>query len=552
MRAITGSRKSYHVKRAGVSLFLVALIAGTMGCVAVIGAGYGHTVGIMHDGTVVAVGNNERGQCDVGDWTDITQVAAGHEHTVGLKSDGAVVAVGWNEYGQCDVDGWTDIRQVAAGYGHTVGITSDEVPLDYYTPVAGTVVAVGWNEYGQLNVGNWTDIRQVAAGYGHTVGLKSDGTVVAVGWNEHGQCDVDGWTDIRQVAAGYGHTVGLKDDGTVVAVGDNYWGQCTVDHWKDIVQVAAGYGHTAGIKDGGRAVAVGLNQWGQCNVGEWTNILQIMAGHGHTVGLKPEGRVVAVGWNEHGQLNVGDWRLAYPYGLIIFSTAGGSVTEPGEGLFTYLSANTVDLVAVAEPDYRFVDWTGAVGTITDVNAARTTVVVDDFYDIRANFARRSSHYTLTVSSRDGGSVVTPGTGVFTYDAGTVVKLEAKPNDSRRFDKWSGDVGTIADAEGIATTITMNADYAVVAEFKVSLCFIATAAYGSSTATEVEILRQFRDEHLVNNLFGRAFVDLYYRVSPPIAELITEHPVLKPIVRTALVPAVAIARWSSTPAPCNVG
>jgi hypothetical protein len=43
--------------------------------------------------------------------------------------------------------------------------------------------------------------------------------------------------------------------------------------------------------------------------------------------------------------------------------------------------------------------------------------------------------------------------------------------------------------------------------------------------------------------GQALVDLYYRVSPPIAEFITEHPALKPIVRAGLLPAVAMATVS---------
>ena len=70
-------------------------------------AGDEHTVGLKSDGTVVAVGGNWDGQCDVEGWTDIVQVAGGDDHTVGLKSDGTVVAVGWNAAGQCDVGGWT-------------------------------------------------------------------------------------------------------------------------------------------------------------------------------------------------------------------------------------------------------------------------------------------------------------------------------------------------------------------------------------------------------------------------------------------------------------
>ena len=62
-------------------------------------------MGLKTDGTVVAVGYNEYGQCDVDDWTDIVQVAAGYIHTVGLRSDGTVVAVGYNDDGQCDVGG---------------------------------------------------------------------------------------------------------------------------------------------------------------------------------------------------------------------------------------------------------------------------------------------------------------------------------------------------------------------------------------------------------------------------------------------------------------
>ena len=37
-------------------------------------------------------------------------IAAGRRHTIGLKSDGTMVAVGNNEYGQCDVNGWRGIQ----------------------------------------------------------------------------------------------------------------------------------------------------------------------------------------------------------------------------------------------------------------------------------------------------------------------------------------------------------------------------------------------------------------------------------------------------------
>jgi len=49
------------------------------------------------------------------------------------------------------------------------------------------------------------------------------------------------------------------------------------------------------------------------------------------------------------------------------------------------------------------------------------------------------------------------------------------------------------------------------------CFIATAAFGTPHAKEIDELRAFRDHILLSNTLGELFVDAYYRFSPPIAE-----------------------------------
>ena len=261
-----------------------------------IAAGRYHTVGSKTDGTVVATGNNDSGQCKVSDWTDIVSIAAGSYHTVGLKADGTVVAAGKNDDGRCDVRDWTDIVSIAAGNDHTVGLKAD-----------GTVVAVGYNDDGECNVSGWTDIVSIAAGNDHTVGLKADGTVVAAGKNWDGQCEVSDWTDIVSIEAGSYHTVGLKTDGTVVAAGRNIDGQCEVSDWTDIVSIAAGDYHTVGLKADGTVIAAGNNSSGQCKVRDWTDIVSIAAGSSHTVGLKADGTVVATGDNWNGQCDVSDW-----------------------------------------------------------------------------------------------------------------------------------------------------------------------------------------------------------------------------------------------------
>ncbi len=70
-------------------------------------AGDYYTVGLKYDGTALAVGLNNYGQCNVESWTDNVQIdTGGGWHTVGLKASGTVVAVGANWYGQCDVYDW--------------------------------------------------------------------------------------------------------------------------------------------------------------------------------------------------------------------------------------------------------------------------------------------------------------------------------------------------------------------------------------------------------------------------------------------------------------
>ncbi len=72
------------------------------------------------------------------------------------------------------------------------------------------------------------------------------------------------------------------------------------------------------------------------------------------------------------------------------------------------------------------------------------------------------------------------------------------------------------------------------------CFIATAAYGSPFERQVVLLRDFRDNFLLTNRFGNWFVNTYYKVSPPVAQFISGHPYLKPVVRIALLPFVGVA------------
>ena len=174
------------------------------------------------------------------------------------------------------------------------------------------------------------------------------------------------------------------------------------------------------------------------------------------------------------------------YVLTTSSTEGGSVTTPGEGTYPYCEeqGDEVDLVATPDAGYRFVNWTGDVGNIADVNDATTTITMTDDYSITANF-EEILEYDLTISSTEHGSVTTPGEGTFTYEGGTVVDLVAEADESYVFDNWTGYVSTIADVNAAITTITINGDYSIRANFVTAYNLTISSTEGGSVTAPGE-------------------------------------------------------------------
>jgi hypothetical protein len=201
-------------------------------------------------------------------------------------------------------------------------------------------------------------------------------------------------------------------------------------------------------------------------------------------------------------MDIGD-SVVLTIGFNVGADATFTITPLGVQPSIYPTTATHDIIARND----------VTTTITWGSATSVVSIVDD----DAYLLAEGLHYTVTPITAGVSANLTILSS--TYLAGKLGSFGEKV------------VLTIGFDVGRDATLTINVP---------AICFIATAAYGTPMAEEIQILREFRDEYLLTNPLGQALVDLYYNVSPPIAEFITEHPGLKPVVRAGLLPAVAMS------------
>lgn len=259
----------------------------------IISAGEKHTVALSADGTVTAIGDNSKKQCETDDWLDIIRVTAGKDHTLGLTRDGEVVSTGDNEYKQCETKSWRNIIDIACGDKHSVAAQN-----------TGRAVAIGDNTYGQCDVDKWSGIVAVSASSTHTVGLKIDGTVTAAGDNQSGQCDVSHWRDIAMVTAGDGFTAALKYDGSILIAGDDRFNISNTQNKGNVLAIAAGSNNLLVLQTDGRVISYGSNDSNQGMTEGWNDVISVAGGERHSVCVLENGSVLAAGDNKSGQVSL--------------------------------------------------------------------------------------------------------------------------------------------------------------------------------------------------------------------------------------------------------
>ena len=221
------------------------------------------------------------------------------------------------------------------------------------------------------------------------------------------------------------------------------------------------------------------------------------------------------GVTNDGSGNLGGYAWGENVGWINFNPTGGGVTIDNEGNFDGWA------------------WGENIGWIHFQNLSVP-------YKVQTAWSAEVSH-TLTIDSGPGGTT-NPEPGSYEYDSGVDVTITAIPDSGYRFQEWNGD----ASGTDNPITITMDADRSVTANFtkeeeeEKPPCPIAAATYGSPFHPHVKILRDFRDKYLMPDKLGRVLVNLYYKYSPFVSDLIAKHKILKIAVRFSLLPVIAFS------------
>ena len=81
------------------------------------------------------------------------------------------------------------------------------------------------------------------------------------------------------------------------------------------------------------------------------------------------------------------------------------------------------------------------------------------------------------------------------------------------------------------------------------CLIVTATFGSPLASEVQLVRSFRDDSIEKSYTGSRFMPgfnaWYYSFSPQVSTYINEHPVVRPAMRVLITPILEIVLLAQT-------
>jgi uncharacterized repeat protein (TIGR02543 family) len=265
------------------------------------------------------------------------------------------------------------------------------------------------------------------------------------------------------------------------------------------------------------------------------------------------------------------FEAAYALTMTVAPTGGGSATDLTNAS-PYAEGTVVTITAAAAQGYRFDNWTATAGEFGDATAAETA------FTMPAQAATVTAHFVVALPPPNLPTVATlAATGISSYSGsvhmsytlGNFDSVEVRFACKRPTDPaWFYSIWVPRTADGnyteVLTGLVSQTQYQFKGQLKYSDaviegdisqfmtggtgssgtdfndllayfgCFIATAAYGTPTAQQIDVLREFRDVLLLKSTVGSQFVTLYYRLSPPVADFVARSDLLRTLVRELLV------------------
>jgi uncharacterized repeat protein (TIGR02543 family) len=261
--------------------------------------------------------------------------------------------------------------------------------------------------------------------------------------------------------------------------------------------------------------------------------------------------------------------LAYNLTMAADPVSGGEAIDVG-AKGAYAAGTTVSIKAEPATGYGFANWTAdPTVTFDDATADETTfTMLAQVVTVTAHFEEVSPSEVPTVTTQAAtGMSSYSGTLNMLYTVGNFSPVEVRFACKRSTDPaWFYTTWVSRTVEGTYTEVLTGLISQTAYEFKAQLkyngtviegdinhfattqgsstslddlmgyfgCFIATAAYGTPTAEQIDVLREFRDVVLLKSTVGSRFVVLYYQLSPPIADFIARSDLLRTLVRELLV------------------
>lgn len=264
------------------------------------------------------------------------------------------------------------------------------------------------------------------------------------------------------------------------------------------------------------------------------------------------------------------FQVVYALSLQRNPVHGGEAIDVG-GKGAYPDGTTVTIRAEAAEGYRFVNWSAPPAvTLADAASEETTLSMPaQSVTVIANFEPAEGVPTVSTEAATGVTTYSANLNTsFTVGSSDEVELRfavKRPTDP----SWFHTPWESRQADGAysytLTGLSPQSEYDFKAQVKFNDtvieggvvrfataqqpgagvgfdlsrfgCFIATAAYGTPAAEQIDVLRDFRDDVLLGSALGSRFVALYYWLSPPVANVIAENGLLRTVVREILIEPV---------------